>query len=214
MLIAVAKEIRPGENRVALVPDIISKLTSAGLEVVIQAGAGTSAQFSDAQYQFANVLPTKAVECIAGPSVPLAPGVDGFDPWQALSHLFVNYLSLFDEKSSQGADALRAVLSLYATVPGHFLIRQSDGLVKVSARQITRRIPGGGPLAFGRGVEVELSMNDRAFDGGSPFMLAAVLEYFLAAHVSINSFVVTSLELVDRAERLKWPTRFGRRPTF
>ena len=172
------------------------------------------AQFSDAQYQFANALPTKAVECIAGPSVPLAPGVDGFDPWQALSHLFVNYLSLFDEKSSQGADALRAVLSLYATVPGHFLIRQSDGLVKVSARQITRRIPGGGPLAFGRGVEVELSMNDRAFDGGSPFMLAAVLEYFLAAHVSINSFVVTSLELVDRAERLKWPTRFGRRPTF
>jgi NAD(P) transhydrogenase subunit alpha len=50
MLIAVAKEIRPGENRVALVPDIISKLTRAGLEVVIAAGAGISAQFSDAQF--------------------------------------------------------------------------------------------------------------------------------------------------------------------
>ena len=50
MLIAVAKEIRPGEKRVALVPDIISKLTRAGLEVVIESGAGLSAQFSDEQF--------------------------------------------------------------------------------------------------------------------------------------------------------------------
>ena len=172
------------------------------------------AQFSDAMYGFVDALPITAVECVAGPSTPLAPAVDGFDPWLALSHLFVNYLSLFDAEPGQGGDALRAMLSLYATVPGHFLLRQSDGLLKVSARQITRRIPGGGPIAFGRGVAVELSMSDRAFDGGSPFMLAAVLEHFMAAHVSINSFVETSLELVDRAERLKWPQRFGRRPGF
>ncbi len=50
MLIAVAKEVRPGEKRVALVPDIISKLTRAGLEVVIESGAGISAQFSDEQF--------------------------------------------------------------------------------------------------------------------------------------------------------------------
>lgn len=172
------------------------------------------AQFAEANYRFANALPISAVECMAGPSLPLAPAVDGFDPWLALSHLFVNYLSLFDAESGQGGDALRAMLSLYATVPGHFLLRQSEGLVGVAARQITRRIPGGGPIAFGRGVEVALSMNDRAFDGGSPFMLAAVLEHFMAAHVSINSFVETRLELVDRAEQLRWPTRFGRRPSF
>ena len=57
-------------------------------------------------------------------------------------------------------------------------------------------------------------MSDRAFDGGSPFLLAAVLENYLAAHVSINSFVETHVEMIDRAEQLKWPTRFGRRPTF
>ncbi|MEI6407004.1 MAG: Re/Si-specific NAD(P)(+) transhydrogenase subunit alpha [Actinomycetes bacterium] len=50
MLIAVAKEVRPGEKRVALVPDIISKLTKAGLQVVIESGAGESAQFSDDQF--------------------------------------------------------------------------------------------------------------------------------------------------------------------
>jgi len=53
MLIAVPKEIRDGEKRVALVPDIIIKLTRLGLDVVIESGAGLHAQASDAQYQSA-----------------------------------------------------------------------------------------------------------------------------------------------------------------
>ena len=55
MRIAVAKEIRVGEKRVALVPDIISKLTRAGLDVVIESGAGIASQFSDQQFIDAGV---------------------------------------------------------------------------------------------------------------------------------------------------------------
>lgn len=50
MRIAVPREIKSGEKRVALVPDIISKLTKAGLEVVIETGAGVAAQYSDKQF--------------------------------------------------------------------------------------------------------------------------------------------------------------------
>jgi H+-translocating NAD(P) transhydrogenase subunit alpha len=50
MRIAVAKEIRSGEARVALVPDIISKLTKADLEVVIEAGAGVASGFQDSEF--------------------------------------------------------------------------------------------------------------------------------------------------------------------
>lgn len=50
MLIAVPKEIKSGEKRVALVPDIISKLTKAGLEVVIESGAGSNAEYLDKQF--------------------------------------------------------------------------------------------------------------------------------------------------------------------
>ena len=53
MRVAVPKETRPGEKRVALVPDIISKLTKAGLEVIIESSAGVEAQFSDAQFSAA-----------------------------------------------------------------------------------------------------------------------------------------------------------------
>ena len=50
MLIAVPKEIREGEKRVALVPDVINKLTRLGLDVVIESGAGLHSQASDAEF--------------------------------------------------------------------------------------------------------------------------------------------------------------------
>ena len=50
MLIAVPREIREGEKRVALVPDIINKLTRLGFDVVIESGAGVSAQANDTDY--------------------------------------------------------------------------------------------------------------------------------------------------------------------
>src|SRR5712692_2017795 len=50
MIVSVPKEIFPGEQRVALVPELVPKLTKAGLEVVVQSGAGESAGFFDAAY--------------------------------------------------------------------------------------------------------------------------------------------------------------------
>ncbi|HEX6804582.1 MAG TPA: Re/Si-specific NAD(P)(+) transhydrogenase subunit alpha [Terriglobales bacterium] len=51
MIVGVPKEIFPGERRVALTPAVVPLLAKAGLEVVIEAGAGESAGYPDAQYQ-------------------------------------------------------------------------------------------------------------------------------------------------------------------
>jgi NAD(P) transhydrogenase subunit alpha len=53
MRVAVPKEIREGEKRVALVPDVISKLTKLGYEVAIESGAGLHSQASDDLYRSA-----------------------------------------------------------------------------------------------------------------------------------------------------------------
>jgi NAD(P) transhydrogenase subunit alpha len=53
MQIAVPKEIREGEKRVALVPDVINKLTRLGLDVVIESGAGNDSQGTDPEYESA-----------------------------------------------------------------------------------------------------------------------------------------------------------------
>ena len=51
MRVAVPKEIRAGEKRVALVPDVISKFTKLGYEVFIESGAGIHAQATDKDYE-------------------------------------------------------------------------------------------------------------------------------------------------------------------
>ena len=50
MKVGVAKETAPGERRVALVPEALGKLTAAGLEVLVETGAGAGAAIPDQAY--------------------------------------------------------------------------------------------------------------------------------------------------------------------
>jgi H+-translocating NAD(P) transhydrogenase subunit alpha len=50
MIVGVPRETFPGERRVALVPAAIPNLMKAGLEVVVEAGAGAAAGYPDADY--------------------------------------------------------------------------------------------------------------------------------------------------------------------
>jgi len=62
VIVGVPKESFPGERRVALVPSVIPNLKKAGLEVVIEKGAGSEAGYPDATYadKGAKVLPDRA----------------------------------------------------------------------------------------------------------------------------------------------------------
>ena len=71
MRVAVAKEIRAGEKRVALVPDIISKLTKAGLDVVIESNAGLASEYSDQQFNDAGAQ-VKSGDVLVGADVVLS----------------------------------------------------------------------------------------------------------------------------------------------
>ncbi|MBC8875839.1 MAG: Re/Si-specific NAD(P)(+) transhydrogenase subunit alpha [Planctomycetes bacterium] len=51
MKVAVVTETFPGEKRVALIPANVAQLTKAGLDVIVQSGAGAAAGFADASYQ-------------------------------------------------------------------------------------------------------------------------------------------------------------------
>ena len=47
MIVGVPRESFPGERRVALVPGVIPNLAKAGMEVVVEAGAGAEAGYPD-----------------------------------------------------------------------------------------------------------------------------------------------------------------------
>ena len=50
MIVGVPRESTPGERRVALVPDTVKRLADAGVDVLVEAGAGEAASFLDASY--------------------------------------------------------------------------------------------------------------------------------------------------------------------
>lgn len=56
MRIGVPKEIRTGEARVGLAPDVIGKLVKQGIEIIIEAGAGDASGFPDDHYSKAGAL--------------------------------------------------------------------------------------------------------------------------------------------------------------
>ena len=62
MIVGVPRETFPGERRVAMVPAVIPSLTKAGLEVIVEAGAGAAAGYLDSDYvaKGARILPTRA----------------------------------------------------------------------------------------------------------------------------------------------------------
>ena len=69
-------------------------------------------------------------------------------------------------------------------------------------------------LAFGRGLEITVEVDELAFEGGSAFLLGSVLDQFFLRYVSINSFTETVLRSGGRGEIHRWMPQWGARPTL
>lgn len=150
-----------------------------------------------------------AVECLRGPTRPLQRHAAGDAGWALVSQLALNHLSIAGEEPARAAAALRTMLELYGPDGDASWSRQVEGLVSVRAALVTRRLPMPGPLSVGCGVQVELDVDEFAFQGASAFLLGSVLERFLARHAAINSFTQTVLRSTTRGVLMRWPPRIG-----
>jgi len=54
--VAVPKETLPGENRVALIPEVVRKLDKLDIEVLLESGAGVSSHYPDDEYDAARIV--------------------------------------------------------------------------------------------------------------------------------------------------------------
>ncbi|HVC01147.1 MAG TPA: NAD(P) transhydrogenase subunit alpha [Steroidobacteraceae bacterium] len=59
--VGVLAETAPGENRVAVIPEVAAKLQALGATVLMQSGAGAAARFMDEQYQDCEFAAAEAV---------------------------------------------------------------------------------------------------------------------------------------------------------
>lgn len=157
--------------------------------------------------------PVAGVRCVAGPTPPRASPAFGDLSWGLISHLSMDFATLL-RKPGEGAGALRHLLGLYSSLATHEHFAQVDGIVDVSTQGVVRPLPFGGPMTFGRGLEVTVTCDESAFVGSSAFLLGAVLNRFFAKYASINSFTETVLRSQQRGEVMRWPIAPGQRPTL
>jgi len=148
---------------------------------------------------------------VAGPTRPRPSNAHGDYSWRLLSHLSLNYLSLLEASPRDGAAALRELLLLYCDENDLATQRQIEGVRTITIKPTAGRLPSADHVAFVRGLELQLSMDDAAFAGQGVMVLGAVLEEFLRRYVSLNSFTRLVLSTQERGEIMRWPARLGQR---
>ena len=157
-------------------------------------------------FELASGGPVRRVRCLIKPTGVIQPPLGKSLLWRLVSALSLNHLPLVEG----GRDALQELLRLHNTGDGTAGERQIQGLVDVQSGPAYARVASEHGVAFARGRRVELAFDEEQFPGGGMFLLASVLERFLALSASMNSF--TQLAVTSRQRRRivrEWAPRSG-----
>jgi type VI secretion system protein ImpG len=126
--------------------------------------------------------------------------------WRMISSLSLNHLSLTDGT----ADALREILRLHDVTDSLSAERQIDGLVGVKSDAAFARVAAPHGMAFARGRRIELEFDEDQFPGGGMYLMASVLDRFLALYANMNSFTQVAVRSRQRRRTVvEWPPRAG-----
>lgn len=159
-------------------------------------------------FQVPSGLPASRISCVLGPTAPL-PSAAGRDAvWAAIGALRLNHLSLA-AAGGQAAAGLRQLLELHARGRGASAALQAQGLAGLTVRDVVRRIPGGGAIAFARGLETALTFDAQAFQGSTCLPLGRILAELFSGQVSVNSFAEVVLATNQHGTLVRWPARMG-----
>ncbi len=161
---------------------------------------------------YAMTQPTKPREpIITGGTDRARPNYTGENTWRLVNMLALNHLGLISNRAGEGARALKDVLALFADLTDNVMERRIRGLRSVDAKPVIRRVRALSGVAAARGLEVTITIEERAFEGSGVFLLGSVLDRFLQEYVSLNQFTQTVIRTPERKEIMRWPPRLGRR---
>ncbi|MBX3443875.1 MAG: type VI secretion system baseplate subunit TssF [Planctomyces sp.] len=151
------------------------------------------------------------MQCITRPTSVLRPALGRGTRWRLLSHLAVNGLSLQDFEA--GADGLRELLRLYNLRDDKRASEMIAGIAGVRFERTTGRIreviDGRRHEFLCRGQHVTVDFDESRYSAGGLYLFASVLERFLGAYCSLNSFVRMSAISRQRGMIAQWPRRAG-----
>lgn len=153
-------------------------------------------------------MPVDTIEALTKPTPQISPPIEGDTLWRLVSHLSVNFLSLSQFDGS--LKALQEILRLYAPKHDPATEQQIRGIVKMDCRRAIQRMGDDAWRGFARGVDVQLTLDEKAYVGSNAILLASVLNRFLSLYASINSFAQLTVRSEQRQGIWKqWPPRAG-----
>ncbi len=149
----------------------------------------------------------------------------GEHTWKLINLLSLNHLSIAsDDDNNESIKALRKLLELQIHTQRVGDISQqyiqvyktqiNRGLRKISTKKIVHPIFVQGKITYARGLQITITLDEQAFEGGSAFLFGSVLERFFTQYTSINSFTQTIVKTLERGEIMKWPVRKGQQKSL
>jgi type VI secretion system protein ImpG len=150
------------------------------------------------------------IACLTPPTPTRRPPLGRGTRWRLISHLMLNHLSITG--GEDGAEALRAILSLYDFGDAADAKARIAGVQRVNSRPGVARVSAAGLTGFCRGLDVDIEFAPDGIEDGQGFLFAAVLDRFLALYSSLNSFTRTTARVRGHADPIRtWPARTGYR---
>jgi type VI secretion system protein ImpG len=125
--------------------------------------------------------------------------------------LSTNHLGLVERGAGRNAQALQETLTMFAEMNDAATERRIRGVRNVDSRPIVRRLRQRTGVGAARGIEITVTIDERAFEGTGIFLLGAVLDRFFAEYSGFNHFTQTVIRSVERGEVVRWPPRIGTR---
>lgn len=158
--------------------------------------------------------PVTNIRILRAPTAPQPALAQGEYAWRLIGQLEQQYIGLEVLSAQQSVAYVRSLLQLHAHhAPSHFALLP-QAIQDVRTEVIHQRLAIPGPIVYGRGVRISITVDERALAGDSAYLLGAVLEYYLSRSVGINMLVQCELHSVQRGRIKQWPVRGGSRPQF
>lgn len=152
--------------------------------------------------------PIARIGTLVKPTTVVQPPLGKPQLWRLISQLSLNYLSL----EEGGAEGFRELLQLHNFADTTMARGQIQGIAEVHGSPSYARIISEHGITFTRGHKVEIEFDEDRFAGGSVYLLASVLERFLGAYVSLNSFCTLVARSKQRRGVIReWAPRSGQK---
>jgi type VI secretion system protein ImpG len=188
------------------------QISQLGGEALVTNGAFPLLCRSEGHFHltFDGPLPLNAIRFLVPPTQPVPAVPTGETPWRLINLLSLNYMYLSNFKTpEQSVQAITSLLELFARFGNNQYVEHAHSVMEINTKDIVRRHPSPGPIAYAKGLSIHLSLDDECFSDTSPFLFGTVLHRFFAEFVQMNSFVELKLSSRKRGLIKAWSPTVG-----